>query len=208
MVPHPRAVEREFVLRPLADVWPDAPVGSGSTVREALGALEPKGVDFLATDWYPRTPPWKGRILVTVQLAWFIAVAMALAGDGSLPDGSVNVFRILGAGIAAVGGALAFVASRRLGPGLTAVPEPTGEGQLIETGPYRYVRHPMYGGVSLFLLGTSLILDSIVGVVLSLGLFVFFFYKSSYEERMLRIRYQGYRSYRNVVGRRFVPFVF
>lgn len=42
-LPHPRAHEREFVLRPLADVAPDLEL-AGSTVRELLEHLEPQGV--------------------------------------------------------------------------------------------------------------------------------------------------------------------
>ena len=207
-IPHPLAAEREFVLRPLVDVWPEAMVAPTLTAREALRDVGPQGVDRLASDWYPATPAWKGRVFVVVQMIWFVAVALALAGDGSLPEGSVDAFRLLGVPFAALGAGLAFVASRRLGPGLTAVPDPTSEGYLVETGPYRYVRHPMYGGVSLFLVGTALILDSIVGLGLSLGLFVFFYFKSRYEEGLLRMTYPGYRAYRELVSRRFVPFLF
>jgi 2-amino-4-hydroxy-6-hydroxymethyldihydropteridine diphosphokinase len=42
-LPHPRAHEREFVLRPLAELAPDLPL-AGSTVRELLAALAPQGV--------------------------------------------------------------------------------------------------------------------------------------------------------------------
>ena len=42
-VPHPRLAEREFALRPLADVAPGVPIGE-ATAAELLAALEPQGV--------------------------------------------------------------------------------------------------------------------------------------------------------------------
>ena len=45
VVPHPRAHEREFVLRPLAELAPQLPLGRG-TAGELLAALEPQGVEL------------------------------------------------------------------------------------------------------------------------------------------------------------------
>ncbi len=42
--PHPRAHEREIVLRPLCDLAPDLPL-HGRPAREWLAALEPQGVE-------------------------------------------------------------------------------------------------------------------------------------------------------------------
>ena len=43
-LPHPRAHEREFVLRPLCDVAPELVLG-GRTAREWLAELDPQGVE-------------------------------------------------------------------------------------------------------------------------------------------------------------------
>ena len=80
--------------------------------------------------------------------------------------------------------------------------------QHVEGFKAAYARHPIYGGVFLFLLGTAMIVDSVLGTVLALGLLPFFYLKSTYEERQLRIRYPEYHSYQQRVPRRLIPFVF
>ncbi|MEA1903660.1 MAG: 2-amino-4-hydroxy-6-hydroxymethyldihydropteridine diphosphokinase [Actinomycetota bacterium] len=207
VVPHPRAAEREFVLRPLCDVWPSATVGEDLEARRALDRLtEDQGVDLLAASWLEEHP-WPGRLFVGAQFAWFLVVALLMAWDGTVPEGDADPVRVAGALVAFVGAGLAFISSRRLGPALTALPEPRDEGSLIETGAYSRARHPIYGGVTMFILGASLIVDSLAGSLLSLGLIPFFFVKSSYEERRLRIKYPGYRAYQHRVTHRIIPFL-
>ncbi len=206
-IPHPRAAEREFVLRPLVEVWPQARMASGTSASEAIKDVEGQGVDRLARLWSGDHRPWLGRLFVGFQFTWFLAIAVAMASDGTLPEGAADVTRFVGGMVAVVGGALAFISSRRLGPGLTALPEPRSDAVLIETGPYALARHPIYGGVTLFILGAAMIVDSLLGVFLSLALLPFFYLKSEYEERTLRIRYPEYRAYRERVTRRLIPFL-
>lgn len=205
-LPHPRAAEREFVLRPLADVWPEADVG-GVTAEQALARVEPADVDFLSDDWLPPVSRWKPRVLLITQFALFLVVAVALAYDGTLPDGGRAVTRAVGAGVAFVGAGLAFVASRRLGGAMTASPVPKEGADLVMTGPYRFARHPIYGGLSLILMGTALVLDSIVGFSVAALLIPFFLVKARFEERQLRMRFAEYRAYRQTVHRRLIPFL-
>ena len=205
-IPHPRADEREFVLRPLAEIWPDADVGGGGAAQ-ALEQLDDQGVELLRRHWRDDSDRWVGWLLVSIQMAWFVGIGLSFAVDGSLPSEDVEFTRVVGAFVALVGIVLAFSASRRLGPSLTAVPEPAEGSALVETGPYAMARHPIYGGIVIFLLGTALFLDSVFGLVLIVGLAGFFVLKSTYEERRLRARHAGYRSYSRRVRYRLIPFV-
>ena len=206
-LPHSLAAERAFVLIPLVDVWPDALV-AGTSAKQALSVIDTTGVDALSSDWLPPVSKTTSRLFVTAQFLAFLVAAVALAADGSLPDGDVTLSNVAGAGIAMAGLFLAFVASRRLGPAVTPSPIPKEDSRLVISGPYRYARHPIYGGVFLVILGTALFLDSVYGIVTSLALIVLFWIKAGFEEQQLRMRFADYSRYRDVVQRRFVPFVF
>lgn len=205
-IPHTRAAERRFVLRPLSDVWPQAEVSEGLTASQAQTKVEDHAVDRLASDWIPPVSRWRSAALLTGQFSLLLAVAVALAYDGTLPDGEVTVVRAVGGVMAFIGIILAFVASRRLGvPTASPIPRPGAE--LVMSGPYRFARHPIYGGLSLFMMGTALVLDSLVGLAVAAALIPYFFLKASYEEHQLRMRFSGYLRYKQTVHRWLIPFV-
>ncbi|MGF1616451.1 MAG: 2-amino-4-hydroxy-6-hydroxymethyldihydropteridine diphosphokinase [Acidimicrobiia bacterium] len=201
IVPHPRAVERRFVLEPLAEVWPEADLG-GATAGLRLASLEGQEVDHLAREWV--TESRRGRIWVGAQLVAFALIGVAIVGQGTLPE-SITPWRASGAILAVAGLGLMLWSARSLGRNLTALPEPVTGGELVTSGPYRWVRHPMYTAVLFLFLGVAFLFDSIAGMVLSALLIAFFSFKSRYEERQLRISYPGYGSYLERVPGRFLP---
>ncbi len=215
-VPHPRAAERRFVLEPLCDVWPEARVGAGVTASEAKGNVGDQAVDLLAQKW-KSADGGPGRYWVIAQLVLLVVFAIALVMDGSLPGtsadplnivgGGPDGWRIVGAFFLVGGGVGLVVAARSLGQALTALPEPLAGATLVESGPYRYVRHPIYGAILLLLLGASLLFTSTAGNLVVIAFAVFFWMKSSYEERQLRIVYPAYSNYRRRVTKRFMPFL-
>ncbi len=78
---------------------------------------------------------------------------------------------------------------------------------VISTGPYRYVRHPMYTGACLFFLGTALLLGSWSGVLCTPVFVGLFAVRAVLEERLLREELEGYDAYVARVKYRFFPHV-
>lgn len=204
-VPHPRAAEREFVLAPLVEVWPEAPVGEAGTAAEALNALADQEVTRLGRRWVEdgSLRPWG---LVAIQFVIIVGAALAMFFDGDI-EGQPRLLQTIGIVVGVVGAVVALGASRRLGPALTASPEPRSGGQLVTGGLYGWVRHPIYTGVILVMVGASIGTGSVWAVLISLVLMPFFVYKSGYEEGMLRARYPSYGAYADRVRWRLIPFV-
>lgn len=78
---------------------------------------------------------------------------------------------------------------------------------VVSTGPYRYVRHPMYGGFVLFTVGTTLLLGSWYGLLGGLLLIGMVAWRAVQEERVLRKELEGYSVYMTRVRYRFVPYL-
>jgi protein-S-isoprenylcysteine O-methyltransferase Ste14 len=77
--------------------------------------------------------------------------------------------------------------------------------RVIDTGPYAYVRHPMYSAVIVFFFGAALELGSWWGVALVPLFIVLFAIRSVIEERALLTGLPGYADYIGRVRYRLLP---
>jgi protein-S-isoprenylcysteine O-methyltransferase Ste14 len=103
-----------------------------------------------------------------------------------------------------VGAVLLVVAALGLGRALTPTPVPTGRGDLRTGGPYRFVRHPIYTGVLLIVIGITLRSGSWFTLAVAVVTFVFFDRKARWEEARLAEQYPHYADYAARTPR-FVP---
>ena len=79
--------------------------------------------------------------------------------------------------------------------------------QVVSSGPYRYVRHPLYAGFTLFVPGTTLLLGSWYGLILGFILVALIARRAVMEERVLRDELKGYEEYMAKVKYRLIPFI-
>jgi protein-S-isoprenylcysteine O-methyltransferase Ste14 len=78
---------------------------------------------------------------------------------------------------------------------------------VISTGVYGLVRHPLYLGCVLLMLGGPLLLGSIVGLIISAIALVVLVARTIGEEKMLVNELEGYAEYKHKVRYRLIPFV-
>jgi protein-S-isoprenylcysteine O-methyltransferase Ste14 len=96
--------------------------------------------------------------------------------------------------VAAAGAILVVWAGRTMGSSFTPFPRPRRDAELVERGPFRLVRHPVYVGGILFFAGLSLVF-SVYALALTGVLAVFWIAKARREERYLVERFPGYADY-------------
>ncbi len=76
---------------------------------------------------------------------------------------------------------------------------------VIDTGPYQFIRHPMYAGADLYLLGIALLLGSAWGVAGAWALMLGICVRAVGEEAVLRNGLAGYDDYARRVRYRIMP---
>jgi protein-S-isoprenylcysteine O-methyltransferase Ste14 len=78
---------------------------------------------------------------------------------------------------------------------------------VVSSGPYHYVRHPMYAAILVFVVGASLLLGSWYGILFGLVLVVMLARRAVQEERMLRAELRDYAAYMAQVNYRLIPYI-
>jgi protein-S-isoprenylcysteine O-methyltransferase Ste14 len=78
---------------------------------------------------------------------------------------------------------------------------------VITTGPYHYVRHPLYAGGLFLFLGTPLLLGSWYGFLMILLFLPILLVRAVLEERTLLQELPGYDAYMTQVKYRLIPYV-
>jgi protein-S-isoprenylcysteine O-methyltransferase Ste14 len=74
--------------------------------------------------------------------------------------------------------------------------------KIVSSGAFRYVRHPLYLGSILFFLGLAVSTLSLLSVVVFVGIFAFYDYIASYEEKLMEAKFGAdYSAYKEKTGK-------
>ena len=112
-----------------------------------------------------------------------------------------------GYGIFILGTIIALIAAINLGKNLTPLPRPKENAELVQTGLYRLVRHPIYFGVIVLSIGWGAIQQSALVWLYVIVIAIFFDIKSRKEERWLVARFSTYANYQGRV-RKLIPWLY
>jgi protein-S-isoprenylcysteine O-methyltransferase Ste14 len=145
------------------------------------------------------------RIPLNGLTALSVVVLIRVFRGGSLAVHS-PVLAAIGAVVFAGGIALAIWSRVELGRNWGMPMTQKAEPELVTSGPYRYVRHPIYSGLLAGLLGTALV-TNLFGLVIVAILGGYFYYCASVEEKNLTATFPTtYPAYRTST-KMLIPFV-
>lgn len=145
------------------------------------------------------------RIPLTGLSALAIILLLRVFRGGSLAVHS-PVLGALGAVVFVSGLVLAVWARIHLGRNWGMPMTQKAEPELVTSGPYRVVRHPIYSGLIAALLGTALV-TNLIGLIIVVVLGAYFYYSASVEEKNLIATFPtAYPAYQSAT-KMLVPFV-
>jgi protein-S-isoprenylcysteine O-methyltransferase Ste14 len=112
----------------------------------------------------------------------------------------------IGAVVFVAGIALAIWARVHLGRNWGMPMTQKAEPELVTSGPYQFVRHPVYSGLLVGVLGTALV-TNLIGLIIVVILGGYFYYSASVEEKNLTATFPtAYPAYR-ASTKMLIPFV-
>jgi protein-S-isoprenylcysteine O-methyltransferase Ste14 len=137
---------------------------------------------------------WRPRLAGISTIGVFLIAGVLR--DGSLAVHSV-ILAVIGTLLFACGIALAVWARLHLGRNWGMPMSQRAEPELVTSGPYRFVRHPIYSGLLTAMLGTALV-NNLLGLIVVAVLVAYFYYSGIVEERNLAATFpKAYPEYKS-----------
>ena len=110
-----------------------------------------------------------------------------------------NISYFMGILIIIIASIFILLAIKDLGRNLSPFPRPKDNSNLVTTGIYRYMRHPMYYSLIIISFGVFLTKLSIYHLCLTITLTLLIKLKILLEEQYLKNKFKNYFLYKNVV---------
>ena len=129
-------------------------------------------------------PGFKIESTQLIYLSWIIASILSLSGLIFIIKGLID-----------------------LGKNLTPLPYPREDGELVKTGIYGIVRHPLYSGLIFAAIAWTIFQISLSHLIATAILLIFFDIKSRREETWLSEKYPDYSDYRQRV-KKLIPGIY
>jgi protein-S-isoprenylcysteine O-methyltransferase Ste14 len=150
--------------------------------------------------------PWSRELRIR---ALIIVIVVILVRFGAFRGHGLNTSpwrSALGLGLFAIGLGFAIWARVHIGRNWGTPMTQKSEPELVTSGPYRLVRHPIYSGVLIAGLGTALALSWLWIIAVGLAA-VYFLHSATVEERYLTGQFpEDYPAYKQST-KMFVPFI-
>jgi protein-S-isoprenylcysteine O-methyltransferase Ste14 len=147
------------------------------------------------------------KIIMAFAMAGFIALLIFPAFDHRFGWSKLPPYVVLaGDALVALGFFLTFLVLKENSYSASTVQVVEGQ-KVISTGPYAIVRHPMYAGALVMLVGMPLALGSWWGLCALLFIVPVLIWRLLDEERLLRKELPGYVEYTRKVPYRLVPYL-
>ncbi len=147
------------------------------------------------------------RIIMAVASLGFIALAVVPALDRRFGWSHVPALVVVAADIVMLIGWIGIYVVFRENSFASATIESAADQRVISTGPYAWIRHPMYSAALVMLLGISPALGSWWGLPVMIAILPALIWRLTDEERFLVQNLPGYAEYREKVRYRLLPLV-
>ena len=110
-----------------------------------------------------------------------------------------SILNFFGFMIIIIASIIMFFAIKDLGNNLSPFPRPIANGELITSGIYRFMRHPMYYSLILISFGIFIIKLSFYYLCLTISLILVIKFKIILEEQYLKSKFKNYLFYKDKV---------
>lgn len=153
------------------------------------------------------TPVWDKLLLAVFWLLGYFVV-YGVAGktcDLSLP---IDALAVIGALIYLLSAALTAwaLSENRYAEAVSRVQSERGQ-RVCSTGPYAFVRHPMYSAIIMWCIAVVMVLPSVWVALVAAAVAAVIVVRTALEDKMLARSLAGYSQYQRRVRWRLVPFV-
>ncbi len=154
-----------------------------------------------------KTKQDRGEIYVFIQAILLIALFFGPVDLLGKPAVIYYPLWLIGRAFFYLGLGIALWAAISLGPNLTPMPKPKHNGEFIQTGLYKVVRHPIYFGVILLGFGWAATVQSWYTLAVAIALLIFFEIKSRKEEEWLLEKFPNYKAYQQNT-KKLIPLIY